>query len=106
MHPRAAPKQCDGDGGRRDAETRRIANAWLRTFAKTRAFGFADYNGVADGEGRLRADLSEDGLHPNVGAYALMGAILADAVKVAGIRSANKKKPADRSRSAGHLLPD
>lgn len=74
------------DGGRRDPETWRAANVWLRTFAATRGYAFADYGGLADAEGRLHTDLSEDGLHPNPGAYILMRSVLADAVKAFGTR--------------------
>lgn len=80
------PFDAGRDGGRRDPETRRAANAWLRTFAQARGHAFADYDGLADAEGRLRSDLTEDGLHPNADAYALMRPALADAVKVSGIR--------------------
>ncbi|WBX86405.1 GDSL-type esterase/lipase family protein [Sphingosinicella microcystinivorans] len=80
------PFDAERDGGRRDPETRRAANAWLRTFAQARGHAFADYGGLADAEGCLRRDLTEDGLHPNAGAYALMRPVLADAVKVSGIR--------------------
>jgi acyl-CoA thioesterase I len=62
------------------------ANVWLRTFAETRGYAFADYGGLADAEGRLRTDLSEDGLHPNPDAYILMRSVLADAVKAVGTR--------------------
>jgi lysophospholipase L1-like esterase len=80
------PFDVSRDGNRRDPETRRAANAWLRTFAKARGYAFADYDGLADPDGRLRTDLSEDGLHPNVDAYVLMQGVLGDAVKAAGIR--------------------
>jgi lysophospholipase L1-like esterase len=74
------------DGGRRDPETWRMANTWLRTFAKTREYAFADYGPLANADGRLRTDLSEDGLHPNPDAYILMRSVLADAVKAVGVR--------------------
>ncbi len=74
------------DAGRRDAETHRAVNVWLRAFAKARGYAFADYAGLADPEGRLRANLSDDGLHPNSDAYALMRTPLANAVKATGLR--------------------
>lgn len=74
------------DGGRRDPETRRAANAWLRTFAKARGYAFADYDALGDVDGQLRRDLSDDGLHPNADGYGLMHPILADAVRAAGVR--------------------
>jgi len=80
------PFDAERDGNRRDPETRRAANAWLRTFAKARGLAFADYEGLADADGRLRGDLTEDGLHPNAAAYALMRPVLAGAVASAGIR--------------------
>ena len=80
------PFDAPRDGGRRDPETWRAANALLRTFAKARRYAFADYSGLANAEGRLRADLSEDGLHPNPDGYMLMRSVLADAVKAVGVR--------------------
>ncbi|BBE33527.1 lipase [Sphingosinicella microcystinivorans] len=80
------PFDAPRDGDRRDPETWRAANAWLRTFAKARRYAFADYSGLANAEGRLRADLSEDGLHPNPDGYMLMRSVLADAVKAMGVR--------------------
>ena len=74
------------DDGRRDPETWRVANAWLKAFAKTRGYAFADYGGLADAENRLPANYTEDGLHPNAGAYVRMQPVLADAVKAAGVR--------------------
>lgn len=80
------PFDAARDGSRRDPETWRAANAWLRMFAKARGYAFADYGGLADAEGRLRTDLSEDGLHPNPGAYLLMRPILTEALKVSGLK--------------------
>ncbi len=80
------PFDAERDGGRRDPETRRAANAWLRTFAAARSYAFADYDGLGDADGRLRSDLSDDGLHPNGEGYGLMHPILADAVRAVGVR--------------------
>ncbi len=74
------PFDAARDGYRRDPETKRKANTWLRAFAKTRGYPFVDYENLADVDGKLREGLSEDGLHPNAAAYALMQHALAEAV--------------------------
>jgi lysophospholipase L1-like esterase len=51
----------------------RTLNAWLRATAAERGLVFVDYGEVlADAEGGLRADLGNDGVHPNRAGYAAM----------------------------------
>ena len=46
-------------------------NEWLRSLAFGRNLGWVDYSSVlADVEGGLRADLGNDGVHPNRAGYA------------------------------------
>jgi lysophospholipase L1-like esterase len=48
-------------------------NAWLRDYAATKKIGFVDYYSPLAGEsGELRADLGNDGVHPNRKGYAIM----------------------------------
>jgi len=51
----------------------RELNDWLRATADAQGLVFVDYAAVlADSEGGLRADLSNDGVHPNGAGYAAM----------------------------------
>ena len=53
-------------------------NRWLRRYADEYGHVYLDYAGaMSDERGRLKADLSDDGLHPNAKGYAVM-APLAD----------------------------
>jgi len=48
-------------------------NSWLKGFAAAHGFVYLDYvAAVSDARGRLRADLTDDGLHPNGAGYAAM----------------------------------
>ena len=54
-------------------------NAWMRTYAAGHGHVYLDYYpAMVDPDGMLRAELSEDDLHPNAKGYAVMGP-LADA---------------------------
>ena len=49
-------------------------NEWLRGLAFSRGLTFVDYGMVlADPDGGMRADLGNDGVHPNRLGYARMG---------------------------------
>lgn len=51
----------------------RELNEWLRATAAQQGLEFVDYGAVlADAEGGLRADLGNDGVHPNRAGYAAM----------------------------------
>jgi lysophospholipase L1-like esterase len=48
-------------------------NEWLRATAREQNLVYVDYGSVlADADGGLRSDLSEDGVHPNAAGYAAM----------------------------------
>jgi lysophospholipase L1-like esterase len=54
-------------------------NEWIRTYAAAHGDVYLDYfSAMTDPTGLLRAELSEDDLHPNAKGYAIM-APLADA---------------------------
>ena len=45
-------------------------NDWLRNFSKQRGLAFCDFHTAAvAADGRLRAELSDDGKHPNAAGY-------------------------------------
>jgi lysophospholipase L1-like esterase len=61
----------------RDPATIVKLNRWLKDFAGARGYGFVDYTSVlADKDGHLPLDLSDDGLHPNDEAYRRMSPLL------------------------------
>jgi lysophospholipase L1-like esterase len=71
---RAVPKE------RPPAELRAL-NAWLRAFCRRRGYAFADYWPVlADAQGMLARDLSEDGVHPLATGYTRMVPVAAAAI--------------------------
>jgi lysophospholipase L1-like esterase len=56
----------------------RAENGWLRQFARSRGLDFIDYYSLmATPSGGLRADFSNDGVHPNAAGYAVMEKALA-----------------------------
>ena len=68
----------------RKPELLREVNARLRALAAARGYAYADYASVlADRDGRLRADLTHDGVHPLPAGYALMAPIAEAAIAAA-----------------------
>lgn len=56
-------------------------NDWMQSFCSQRGFVYADYfSALADQQGMLGQDLSDDGLHPNAKGYRLMAPLVAMAV--------------------------
>jgi lysophospholipase L1-like esterase len=56
-------------------------NAWLKSFCVERHFPYVDYySALADKDGFLRADASDDGLHPNALGYRIMAPIALAAI--------------------------
>jgi lysophospholipase L1-like esterase len=61
--------------------TERIAelNVWLRDYARRRGLGFVDYHSALTGpSGELRAELGNDGVHPNLAGYTVMRRLFED----------------------------
>jgi lysophospholipase L1-like esterase len=58
-------------------------NRWLRRYAAEHGHVYLDYAGaMADDRGMLKADLSDDGLHPNAKGYAVMAPLAEKAISV------------------------
>ena len=56
-------------------------NTWLKSYAASRNHIYLDYfSATADEKGMLRADLSEDDLHPNARGYAIMAPLAEAAI--------------------------
>jgi lysophospholipase L1-like esterase len=65
--------------GRRPLEKIKALNAWMKDYAEQHGHVYLDYfTAMQDAKGMLKAELSEDDLHPNAAGYAIM-APLADA---------------------------
>jgi lysophospholipase L1-like esterase len=69
----------------RPPETIRALNSWLMNFCRQRNYLYVDYfTGLVDKAGFLRADVADDGLHPNSAGYRIMAPMaLASIGKVA-----------------------
>ena len=59
-------------------------NAWMKEHAAANGHVYLDYfAAMTDGKGLLRAELSEDDLHPNAAGYAIMGPLAEAAIQAA-----------------------
>ena len=62
-------------------------NAWLATFAAARGGVFADYHAaLATADGAMRADCTDDGVHPTAAGYARMRPVARRALELAFAR--------------------
>lgn len=69
-------------------------NTWMSNLCRTRNWVYLDYfTALADENGRLRSDLSDDGLHPNTEGYKIMAPLAQ-----AAIDSARNQRPRRRGR--------
>lgn len=65
----------------RPLEVIRNLNQWLNEFCRVRGFVFVNYYSVlADPNGQLKADLAQDGLHPDPAGYRLMAPLALEAI--------------------------
>jgi lysophospholipase L1-like esterase len=85
-------------------------NRWLEAFCKQRHYPYVDYySQMVDPAGYLKADLADDGLHPNSAGYRIMGPIAMEAIDrhlsrpvpppPAAITSATKKRTTTKVRA-------
>jgi len=59
-------------------------NAWMKDYAAANGHVYLDYfTATTDAEGLLRAELSEDDLHPNAAGYAIMAPLAEAAIQAA-----------------------
>ncbi len=60
----------------------RAVNAWIEKYARDNGYVYLDYfSAMVDENGLLRADLSEDDLHPNAKGYQIMGPLAEAAIE-------------------------
>lgn len=79
-------------------------NTWLRALCTSQGFQYVDYfSALVDGEGRVKADFADDGLHPNAMGYRAMGPLALAAIdKVVKPPAA---PPADPAKPHRRFLP-
>lgn len=59
----------------------RALNSWMQSFCLQRNYTFLDYySEMADASGRIKADLADDGLHPNSNGYRIMAPLALTAI--------------------------
>ncbi len=69
---------------RRPPATIRALNSWIESFCRQRGYVYVDYFSVlVDSAGYLRAELADDGLHPNAAGYRLMAPVVLAAIEKA-----------------------
>jgi lysophospholipase L1-like esterase len=57
-------------------------NRWMEAFCKQRHYPYVDYfSQMVDPAGYMKADLADDGLHPNSAGYRVMGPIAMEAIE-------------------------
>lgn len=68
-------------------------NRWMENLCRARGYVYADYHAaMVDGAGRLKAELADDGLHPNAAGYRVMGPIAEAAIAKATAEGKGKKR--------------
>jgi lysophospholipase L1-like esterase len=74
---------------RRPLESIRALNTWMKNYADQHGYIYLDYfNAMTDDKGMMRAELTEDDLHPNAAGYAIMGPLAEAAIqKALGMKS-------------------
>jgi lysophospholipase L1-like esterase len=69
---------------KRPPERLQAVNAWIRTYTDAHNIVFLDYYPhMIDDKGMLRAELTEDGLHPNAAGYEIMAPLAEAAIQKA-----------------------
>lgn len=59
----------------------KILNEWLIALCKSRGYVYADYfTPLADGNGYVKSEYADDGLHPNGSGYRIMAPVALDAI--------------------------
>jgi lysophospholipase L1-like esterase len=65
----------------RPPDSVRALNTWMAAWAKKKGYVYLDYHAaLVDPAGSLKADLTDDGLHPNTAGYAVMGPLAERAI--------------------------
>ncbi len=84
----------------RPPATIQAINKWIQTLCLTGGFAWMDYySAMVDSMGKLKADLSDDGLHPNARGYRVMSPVALETID----RVLSRQSPATEE-SAKHRL--
>src|SRR5579862_505128 len=79
-------------------------NTWLKSFCEQHRYAYVDYySALADKDGFLQADASDDGLHPNGKGYRIMAPIALAAIDKATMADA---KPGKKAKTAQKTADD
>ena len=78
---------------RRPPELIRRLNEWIQNFCRQRNFVCVDYySQLVDSAGFLRAELSDDGLHPNAAGYRVMAPVALAAIEKALAQPSKRRR--------------
>ncbi len=78
-------------------------NQWLQELCRREGFTYLDYHSaMKDEQGLLKAELADDGLHPNAAGYRVMAPLADAAIHESLPRSAGKKKGATAKAESRH----
>lgn len=81
----------------RPPEQIRTLNSWIQTFCAQRNYTFLDYySEMVDASGMMKADLANDGLHPNSAGYRVMAPLALAAIDRTAAQSSPQQKPKRR----------
>lgn len=81
----------------RPPEQIRALNSWIQSFCAQRSYIFLDYySELVDASGFMKADLANDGLHPNSAGYRVMAPIALAAIDKIALPSLPQQKPKRR----------
>lgn len=77
----------------RPPERIRRMNEWIQSFCRQRGFIYVDYySQLVDSAGFLKAELADDGLHPNAAGYRLMAPVALAAIEKALAPAPRRKR--------------
>lgn len=81
----------------RPPTTIQAINNWMRGYCQMQGFAYVDYySAMVDSAGRMQADLSDDGLHPNAKGYRVMSPVALEAIGRALSGSDSPERPKRR----------
>jgi lysophospholipase L1-like esterase len=82
--------------GRPPAQIRQL-NDWLQAFCTKQGHPYVDYySALVDGNGQLRTEMGDDGLHPNAMGYRAMGPVASAAIEKLFVPVPEPPKPKKR----------
>jgi lysophospholipase L1-like esterase len=83
----------------RPPELIRALNSWIQSFCTQRNYTFLDYySDTVDASGRIKADLADDGLHPNSNGYRIMAPLALAAINKTAVVTAAPPAPPKKRR--------